>query len=105
MVVSPEDEACVSMKINIGFKPVFRLHSSESTRRSAQREGELMNNPRILLNLGLILLFTGWIIPLLMIMHIIPSTFFLNFVAWGASVSGLFLGFIGVATWTKLRKQ
>jgi hypothetical protein len=64
----------------------------------------MRNEPRFLLSLGLILLFTGWIIPLLMIMHIIPSTFFLNFVAWGASVSGLFLGFIGVATWTKMRK-
>ena len=64
----------------------------------------MRNEPRFLLSLGLILLFTGWIIPLLMIMHIIPSTFFLNFVAWGASVSGLFLGFIGVATWTKLRR-
>lgn len=65
----------------------------------------MRNEPRFLLSLGLILLFTGWIIPLLIIMHIIPSTFFLNFVAWGASVSGLFLGFIGVATWTKLRKE
>jgi hypothetical protein len=64
----------------------------------------MRNEPRFLLSLGLILLFTGWIIPLLIIMHIIPSTFFLNFVAWGASISGLFLGFIGVATWTKLRK-
>lgn len=65
----------------------------------------MRNEPRFLLSLGLILLFTGWIIPLLIIMHIIPSTFFLNFVAWGASVSGLFLGFIGVATWTKMRKE
>jgi hypothetical protein len=64
----------------------------------------MRNEPRFLLSLGLILLFTGWIIPLLIIMHIIPSTFFLNFVAWGASVSGMFLGFIGVATWSKMRK-
>jgi hypothetical protein len=64
-----------------------------------------MNNPRILLSLGLILLLTGWIIPLLIIMRVIPSTFFLNFISWGASVSGLFLSFIGVATWTKLRKE
>ena len=84
---------------------MFRLRSSESTRRSAQHEGEFMNNPRILLSLGLILLLTGWIIPLLIVMRVIPSTFFLNFISWGASVSGLFLGFIGVATWTKLRKQ
>ena len=64
-----------------------------------------MNNPRILLSLGLILLLTGWIIPLLIIMRVIPSTFFLNFISWGASVSRLFLCFIGVATWTKLRKR
>jgi len=65
----------------------------------------MMNNPRLLLSLGLVLLLIGWIIPLLIVMRVIPSTFFLNFVAWGASISGFFLGFIGVATWTKMRKE
>ena len=65
----------------------------------------MMNNPRLLLSLGLVLMITGWIIPLLIVMRVIPSTFFLNFISWGASISGLFLGFIGVATWTKMRKE
>jgi hypothetical protein len=65
----------------------------------------MRNEPRFLLSLGLILLFLGFVLPLLMAMRVIDSTFFLNFVAWGASVSGLFLGFIGVATWTKMRKE
>jgi len=65
----------------------------------------MIDNPRILLSLGLILLFLGFALPLLMVMHVIESTFFLNFFSWGASVSGLFLGFIGVATWTKMRKE
>jgi hypothetical protein len=39
----------------------------------------------------------GWAIPFLIIMYIIPSTLFLNFLGWGLSVSGLFLGFIGTA--------
>jgi hypothetical protein len=65
----------------------------------------MIDNPRILLSLGLILLFLGFVLPLLMVMRVIESTFFLNFVAWGVSVSGLFLGFIGVATWTKMRKE
>ena len=65
----------------------------------------MIDNPRILLSLGLILLFLGFALPLLMVMRVIESTFFLNFFAWGASVSGLFLGFIGVATWSKMRKE
>jgi len=65
----------------------------------------MMKDPRLLLGLGLILMLLGIILPLLMIIHVIESTFFLNFFAWGASVSGLFLGFIGVATWTKMRKE
>lgn len=57
----------------------------------------MMNSPRILLSLGLILLIIGWLIPFLIIMYVIPSTLFLSFLAWGLSVSGLFLGFIGAA--------
>ena len=56
-----------------------------------------MPNPRFLLSLGLILLIMGWAIPFLIIMYVIPSTLFLNFLSWGLSVAGLFLGFIGAA--------
>jgi hypothetical protein len=56
-----------------------------------------MPSPRFLLTLGLILLLIGWLIPLLIIMRVIPSTFLLNFLSWGTSVAGLFLGFIGGA--------
>jgi hypothetical protein len=56
-----------------------------------------MASPRFLLSLGLILLIMGWAIPFLIIMYIIPSTLFLNFLGWGLSISGLFLGFIGAA--------
>ena len=65
----------------------------------------MMNNPRLLLSLGLVLMLLGVILPFLMVLHLIESTFFLNFLSWGASVSGLFLGFIGVATWTKMRRE
>ncbi|HAV78232.1 MAG TPA: hypothetical protein DCX53_12860 [Anaerolineae bacterium] len=64
-----------------------------------------MTSPRFLLTLGLILLLIGWIIPLLIIMRAIPSTFFLNFFSWGASVAGLFLGFIGGAMWVTMNKD
>jgi len=65
----------------------------------------MMNSPRLLLSLGLILMVLGVILPFLMLMHILESTFFLNFFSWGASVGGLFLGIIGVATWVRNRKE
>jgi len=56
-----------------------------------------MISPRFLLNLGLVLLLMGWLIPFLIILYVIPSTLFLNFLGWGLSISSLFLGFIGAA--------
>ncbi|HSG44377.1 MAG TPA: hypothetical protein VLA72_14605 [Anaerolineales bacterium] len=64
-----------------------------------------MNSPRFLLTLGLILLLAGWITPLLIIMRVIPSTFFLNFLSWGMSVAGLFLGFVSGAMWVKMNRD
>jgi hypothetical protein len=60
-----------------------------------------MRSPRFLLALGVILLILGWVFPFLMVLKILPSTFFLNFLSWGASVSGLFLGMIGMAMGVK----
>jgi len=57
----------------------------------------MMNSPRFLLGVGLIFLLMGWLIPVLIILYVIPSTLFLNFLGWALSVSGLFLGFIGAA--------
>lgn len=57
----------------------------------------MIDSPRILLGVGLIFLLMVWLIPVLSILYVIPSTFFLNFLGWGLSVSGLFLGLIGAA--------
>lgn len=64
-----------------------------------------MTSPRFLLILGSVLLLVGWTIPLLTLMRMIPSTFFLNFIGWGASVAGLFLGFFGGAMWVKMSRD
>ena len=50
-----------------------------------------------LLLLGFILVLLGAVIPWLIVLQIIPSTFFLNFFAYGASVAGLVLGVVGLA--------
>ena len=53
--------------------------------------------PRTLLFIALGLLLFGWIMPFLMVIPLVESTFFLNFLSWGASVGGLYLGVMAVA--------
>ena len=64
-----------------------------------------MNSPRFLLSLGLILLLIGSIVPYLIVIQILPSTFTLSFLAWTATTSGMFLGTIGLTMWAKLNKE
>lgn len=54
-------------------------------------------NPRWLFALAGLLLLVGFLVPVLMVMGILPLGFFLSFLAWGSSVSGLFLGMMAVA--------
>ena len=63
-----------------------------------------MKSPRFLLGLGLFLMLLGIFLPFMMVIHLIQSTFFLNFFSWGASVTGLALGMIGAAMMTGYRK-
>ena len=64
-----------------------------------------MNSPRLLLTLSIVLMFLGIILPFLMVIKLLESTFFWNFFSWGASVAGLALGTIGFAMWSKGRKD
>ncbi len=65
----------------------------------------MLNSPRFLLALGVTLMLLGIILPFLMVIHILESTFFLNFFSWGASVAGLSFGTIGFALWSRGRKE
>jgi len=64
-----------------------------------------MNSPRLLLILGVVLMLLGIILPFLMLINALESTFFLNFLSWGASVAGLAFGTIGFAMYSKDRKE
>lgn len=63
-----------------------------------------MKYPRLLLSLGLFLMLLGIILPFLMVIHVLESTFFLNFLSWAVSVIGLALGTIGVTMTVKRNK-
>jgi hypothetical protein len=64
-----------------------------------------MNSPRLLLRLGVALMLLGIILPFLMVIKVLESTFFLNFFSWGASVAGLAFGTIGFAMYSRERKE
>ena len=52
-------------------------------------------DPKILLGVGFLLLVIGVVLPFLMVLKYIPSTFFLDFFSYGASFLGLIIGMIG----------
>lgn len=65
----------------------------------------MMKNPRFLIVLGLILLFSGVIIPFLMVIHMLEPTFPLIFISSGSSTLGLALGMIGLTQYSGESKR
>jgi hypothetical protein len=61
-------------------------------------------HPVQIILIGFALVLLGFVTPFLMVMKILPSTFFLNFASYAASTSGLFLGIIGAAMYNRLGK-
>ncbi len=61
---------------------------------------------RRLIIIAFFLLLAGAIVPFLMVIQVLGSSFLLNFAVYIASVGGLFLGIIGIATYVgETRKQ
>lgn len=50
-----------------------------------------------LIAIGFICVLVGAVLPFLMVMNIVESTFWLNFIAYTTSTAGIFLGVIGTA--------
>lgn len=61
--------------------------------------------PPMFLLIAFGLLLFGWVMPFLMVIKAVESTFFLNFLSWGASVAGLYLGVVAVAGLVHRRKK
>jgi len=62
-------------------------------------------NPRLLLVFGFLLVLMGFLLPLLIVVKILPSTFLLNFAAYAASVGGLLLGMTGLTLYQRSRRR
>jgi len=61
--------------------------------------------PERMIVLGLFLVLFGFVAPFLMAARFIEASFWLSFLSHAASVSGLFLGMIGSATYIRTRRR
>lgn len=59
----------------------------------------------LIILLGFVLVTLGMVLPFLMFMQIIPTTFFLSFLSYSATVAGLFLGLIGSADYVRVQRR
>ena len=61
--------------------------------------------PWKLIVIGCVLVLLGFVLPFLMVVRVLESSLFLNFLSYGASVGGLFLGLIGAAMYVRIRRE
>jgi hypothetical protein len=54
---------------------------------------------------GFVMVLLGAILPFLIVMKILTSTFFLNFFSYTVSVAGLFMGLVGCAFYVRYTKR
>lgn len=64
-----------------------------------------MEHPKRLIVVGFFLVLFGFVAPFLIVLGVLESTFFLNFISYAASVAGLFMGMIGAAWMTRLNRK
>lgn len=64
-----------------------------------------MERPGRLMVIGLIGLIIGVVLPFLMVLRLVESTFLLNFVAYGASITGLFIGMLGAFSFARRERE
>jgi len=63
-----------------------------------------MESPLRLIGIAFGLLVIGVALPFLMVIELLESTLFLNFVAVACSIGGLTAGFIGISQYLRSRK-
>ena len=66
----------------------------------------MMNlSPKQMILIAVALLVLGVLLPFLMVMDVLESTFFLNFFSYACQVSGLVLGMIGAFSIVKINRN
>ena len=65
----------------------------------------ISSRPVQIILIGFVLVLAAWVLPLLMVLRLVQSTFLLNFLAYAAGVAGLFMGIIGASMYVRTNKK
>lgn len=55
--------------------------------------------------IGVVMMVAGVVIPLLIVIKVLESTFFLNFFSYGLQIAGLVLAMIGLVAFSGIRRK
>lgn len=66
---------------------------------------KLFEHPGRLMLIAVLLMLFGVVMPFLMVIQAVKSTFFLNFLSYGASTLGLLLGIVSLAASSLKQKR
>lgn len=55
--------------------------------------------------IGFLMVLFGFIVPFLMVIKVIPASYFWGFLSYGISVVGLFLGLIGGSQYIQVNRR
>lgn len=61
--------------------------------------------PGVLMLVGFFLMLAGVVLPLLMVIKVLESTFLLNFISYGSSLVGMVVGTLGAALYAVGRRR
>ena len=90
----------------IGLQLSWKNKDLSSKQVYASKEDNMESiNPKRLILIGFCLVLLGFVLPFLMVLQIVETTFFLSFLSWGSTTSGLMLGIVGAAQYVRLRKK
>ena len=64
-----------------------------------------MRSPKNMMIIGTLLMITGVVLPMLMVIKMIPSTFLLSFISYGASLAGMVMAFVGLFTYITFNRK
>jgi hypothetical protein len=62
-------------------------------------------DPIVVILIGFVMVVLGLVLPMLMVMQVLESTFFLNFLAYIFQFLGLVFGIIGSASYVSRRRK
>ena len=65
---------------------------------------KLFEHPRLLFSVAVLLMMFGVVMPFLMVIKLVESTFFWNFLSYGSSTLGFLLGIVALAA-SRIRQK